>query len=363
MKQQTTIVYIALLLALSFSDGCNQAGAARYETIYTFSNTWKFSLGDDSTWSMAEVDDSKWDDISAPSAWENEGYIGYDGIAWYRQKFKLPQSVRDLNLFLSIGAIDDCDEIYINGHLIGFLGNFDPDEETPYNWKRFYQIPGEFLNFNSDNTIAIRVFDAKQDGGIIKDRVKIIYNPDEEYLLIPLNHNWKLKLNDSDEFKKLSFDDSGWSNIKVPQNWESQGYWDYDGYAWYRNTLEIENDFKIEDLYISLGRIDDYSIVYINGEIVGKEWPIRIFKVNKYTNDDSYRKLRIYKIPNGLLKKGKNVIAVRVYDRGFEGGIYEGPVGILKKSNANELRNSSYDRIINEGTTANLVGNFEIKPV
>ena len=74
------------------------------------------------------------------------------------------------------------------------------------------------------------------------------------------------------------------------------------------------------------------SCIY-NGTLVGStgKFPSR-------SNDwpgagPEFNAFRGYYIPAGLLKKGqKNVIAVRVLDTGGNGGIYEGPVGIITQT-------------------------------
>ncbi len=35
-----------------------------------------------------DFDDSKWDKITVPSSWENQGFRGYNGYAWYRVSFE-----------------------------------------------------------------------------------------------------------------------------------------------------------------------------------------------------------------------------------------------------------------------------------
>ena len=48
---------------------------------------------------------------------------------------------------------------------------------------------------------------------------------------------------------------------------------------------------------------------------------------------NEYQAFRGYYFSSELLKKNqKNVISVRVYDRGGIGGIYEGPVGIVSQT-------------------------------
>jgi hypothetical protein len=63
------------------------AGAQEQRMIEDLRGTWKFQIGDDQRWADPSFNDEKWDNIFAPSPWENEGYPGYDGYAWYRKRF------------------------------------------------------------------------------------------------------------------------------------------------------------------------------------------------------------------------------------------------------------------------------------
>lgn len=67
------------------------------------------------------------------------------------------------------------------------------------------------------------------------------------------------------------FDDSRWAAIKADQNWGSQGYYAYTGFAWYRYKLSIKgtpDDPK--ELALLIPAVDDAYEVYWNGLLVGK---------------------------------------------------------------------------------------------
>jgi len=318
------------------------AMAATLNTVVTLSGQWQFSLGDNKAWSDPAFNDSQWDKIIAPCAWEKQGYVGYDGFAWYRKKVVIPNVNKDRTLFVQINNIDDNDEIYFNGKLIGRTGKFPPEYEMGYGVVRQYVIPDDIIKWNAENCIAIRVYDDGGEGGIVSSPVRIAYDEDESDLLIKITEGWKFKLRDKMTYKDVDYDDSEWKGIKVPQSWESQGYWNYDGYAWYRNTIELETEFNIKHAVLVMGKIDDNDEVYINGKLIGNNWSSYGFYEYGVYRGNTYRKLRGYEIPKNLLHKGKNVIAVRVLDQGGIGGIYEGPVGIMTEDNFNELKHNNY---------------------
>ena len=74
--------------------------------------------------------------------------------------------------------------------------------------------------------------------------------------------------------------------------------------------------------------------VFINGKLVGETGNIE----RKWARDEDHQRPRTYFIPDGLLKPGKtNTVAVRVYDEHGRGGIYEGPVTIIPRSQYKEF--------------------------
>jgi sialate O-acetylesterase len=277
-----------------------------------------------------ELNDSSWDKIKVPSAWENDGYVGYDGYAWYRTKLIIPSYLSEEVLFLDLGQIDDVDETYLNGHKIGGMGSFPPEYVSAYNQDRHYYIPSEFINKSGDNILAVRVYDEKQDGGIVNGKVSVCTYNEMPNMIVSLEGEWKFKKDDDPSWSNPKFDDWNWETMFVPNFWESQGYFGYDGYGWYRRQFDMPGG-KNSDLVMMLGNIDDIDQVFLNGKMIGStgEFGKHFWSKNSNDWDKIWRTLRGYEIPEGLLKPGKNLIAVRVFDRGGGGGIYNGPIGIL----------------------------------
>ncbi|MDZ4792807.1 MAG: sialate O-acetylesterase [Bacteroidota bacterium] len=110
-------------------------------------------------------------------------------------------------------------------------------------------------------------------------------------------------------WKELLFNDSSWPSMNVPGLWEYQALADFDGVVWYRKTIELGEEFEGKEALLELAMINDSDDSYVNGVKVGKM-------------SRNFKEKRKYIIPTGVLKKGKNVIAVRVEDIGGSGGIY-----------------------------------------
>lgn len=321
-------IYLKILVLFMVFTSIQGVSARDSRTIVNLNGKWKFNIGDDMKWADPKFDDKDWDQINVPSPWEKEGYVGYDGIAWYRKKVVIPQFDNSKTLLLYIRNVDDCDEVYFNGQRIGATGVFPPNYQTAYDWDRKYVIPAKLIKEDGENLIAVRVYDEKMDGGMTWDGANIYYDEREQYLDLNLAGGWKFKLYDNKDWKLPEFDDSKWKTLQVPMSWENQGYYNYDGNAWYRKSFRIPANMKAQKLYLVLGKVDDYDKVFFNGEWIGEVSPSKEKSLFKASHGE-YDTHRMYEIPAKLIREGSNVIAVKVYDIGGRGGIYEGPVGIL----------------------------------
>lgn len=301
---------------------------------------WKFELGDRPEWSRPTFDDSKWDVIYVPSKWEDEGYPGYDGYAWYRKHFKVDSRFRDAAVYLCLGYIDDVCEVYLNGHMIGFTGQFPPDFITGAGVAFRCHVPEEYLLEGSDNVIAVRIYDYYQEGGIKHGDVGFYELLDYIEPDYDLSGMWKFKIGDDEDWSKESFDDSHWQELKVPLYWEAQGHRNYDGFAWYRMKFNVPSNLADRRLMLLLGRIDDADEAYLNGELIGRTGNMRR-SMGRANLTTEWQQLRAYAIPSSMLREGENTIAVRVLDVWLHGGIYDGPVGLIQRDHYKPPRSRS----------------------
>jgi len=317
-----------MLLALVLRPG---PAWAQDRSLLDLKGTWKIELGDDPRWAAPAFDDSRWSSVSVPSAWENEGFPGYDGYAWYRTWFRADPGWAGKRLYLSLGTIDDVDEVYINGRFVAFTGQFPPDYFTGYQISRRYHIPDGTLKLGGANLLAVRVYDAELRGGIVNGPLEI----DEETVPlmaeIPFTGPWRFSRGDNQAWSSEGFDDRAWKPIAVPAYWETQGHRGYDGFGWYRLRFRVPRGIEGKNMILLLGRVDDLDEAYLNGERVGRTGNPSDFGVfNQY--QESYSQLRAYTVRPGLLRKdADNVLAVRVFDGQWHGGIYDGPVGLISR--------------------------------
>jgi sialate O-acetylesterase len=266
-----------------------------------------------------------------PAAWEDEGFPGYDGYAWYRKHFTVDKGLQNRVIYLHVGYVDDVCEVYLNEHLIGFQGEFPPNFSTAYDVYNQYPVPPTYFNFNGDNVIAVRVFDQMLAGGIIRGQIGLFEPLNSLSPTYNLAGMWKFITGDDESWKDPATNDSHWKEVVVPSYWEGQGFKGYDGFGWYRLRFRVPESLAGQRLILLMGRIDDVDETYVNGKLVGRTGRIRK-GMNRGGVSDDWRELRAYVLPSDLLFPNKeNVVAVRVNDVYLHGGIYDGPVGLITR--------------------------------
>lgn len=99
-------------------------------------------------------------------------------------------------------------------------------------------------------------------------------------------------------------DDSGWDTMNMPGTWRENGL-NVSGTVWMRKTFNVPDEMAGRHAKLSMGTLVHNDQVYVNGVFVGStgyEYPPRR-----------------YHIPAGVLRKGENVIAVRLNAPGGNG--------------------------------------------
>jgi hypothetical protein len=306
------------------ADFSNTKGRVR---LVDLNGEWRFAAGDDASRAQPDFDDSSWSAIDVSASWEDQGYKDYDGYAWYRRVFDLDEENLSQPLYAFLGKIDDVDEVFINGRSIGGLGGFPSDFSTAWNAERVYRVPSDLLNVGG-NVIAIRVYDARAAGGVTGKSLGL-YTTNLPRPLIDLSGRWEFRTGNDPGWTHEAVNGTGFETIRVPGNWDYAGYKDYDGHAWYRTTFGPLPVAENETLILFLGKIDDTDEVFLNGRRIG--------------GSDRYDMHRRYEFSSNLLKEA-NVLAVHVYDGQQGGGIYAGPIGIMRKTDFIEYRMQAKER-------------------
>ncbi|MDR3693214.1 sugar-binding domain-containing protein [Mucilaginibacter sp.] len=150
-----------MLLVSSFR-GNAQNGTERKQL---FDFNWKFFLGDTAAGRLKDFNDKNWRSIDLPHDWSIEGKIspenptggegGYfpAGIGWYRKTFKFPGEWKSKKVSIYFEGVYMNSEVFINGKSLGI---------HPYGYTSFVYDLSPYLDFNSENVIAVKVDNSQQ---------------------------------------------------------------------------------------------------------------------------------------------------------------------------------------------------------
>ncbi len=126
----------------------------------------KFSLDEDDEgiekeWFAGTFDDGKWASLKI-GPWERQGY-DYNGIAWYRIRFDMPDKPACNAVELYCPSVDECAWVWLNGVYVG------QHDIGPSGWNKPFWIDiTADIHWGASNLLVIRVEDSAQAGGILK---------------------------------------------------------------------------------------------------------------------------------------------------------------------------------------------------
>ena len=181
-------------------------------------------------WADPQLDDTQWTTITVPSLWEQAGYAGLDGSAWYRTTFALSDAAANQGIRLGLGRIDDDDITWVNGIEVG--------RTQGYSVLRTYDVPPSALRAGS-NVLAVRVNDGGGGGGLYGDTAQFYI--DVNGTRRPLAAPWRFKVG------AVSFRADGQRVNKVPtvlynrMVYPLQNY-PIKGVIWYQGESNANND-------------------------------------------------------------------------------------------------------------------------
>ena len=132
------------------------------------------------------------------------------------------------------------------------------------------------------------------------------------------------------KWNQWDWDDSDWKTMQIPGTWRENGL-NVRGTVWMRKDFEIPESMEGRHAKLSMGTLVHNDAVFVNGVYVGStgyEYPPRR-----------------YQIPAGVLRKGKNTIAVRL----------NAPAG-----NGEFIKDKPY-KIIGDAAEIDLTGSWKYK--
>ena len=110
-------------------------------------------------------------------------------------------------------------------------------------------------------------------------------------------------------WSRADFDDRSWATLPAENFWEgAPGLATFDGTIWLRAEVTLTAAQAAQGAVLALGPIDDIDTTFVNGKAVGSQ--------------EGWNAPRDYRLDKGVLKAGRNVIAIRAIDAGGGGGAW-----------------------------------------
>ena len=146
MKQRTKYFLITLLFSWFITN-------TLFAQDFLIEGKWKISWEDKKEFSTADFDDTAWADLNE-LRWKDDLHKTANRVLWIRKSVVIPSSMKAAFektgiLTLTMGKIQQSDQTYLNGKLIGTTGSGDS--------YRNYLIKKEDILWDKENKIAIRV--------------------------------------------------------------------------------------------------------------------------------------------------------------------------------------------------------------
>ena len=157
------------------------------------------------------------------------------------------------------------------------------------------------------------------------------------------------KQGDDKNWAKPEMDDAAWSEIDITKRWDEQGFpKNTRAYGWYRIHVNIPKSvFQGADqqnaLILNLPKADDVDECFLNGKLIGSTGRMPTNAAGYFPASNMVRNYVVDVKNDGVRFDAENVIAVRVYNRGGSGGLYNNPLTISCPKAADGLSMSLTD--------------------
>ena len=231
-------------------------------------------------WARPGFDDSSWKSIRLPSMVQ-ELWPSTNGIFWFRKTVDIPAGWAGKDLTLSLGPVDDFDETYWNGELVG--------EGRIWNKAREYTIPARLVK-DGQAVISIRCTDDHGNGGLYgASDLLFVQGPDGQK--IGLDGEWKVTLSVSFEgIPKSTAREPNMPTVLYNAMIRPLAPFAIKGAIWYQGESNAGKAYRYRDLMPSM--ILDWRALW------GYDFPFYITQIAGYKavsqtpGDDSWAELR-----------------------------------------------------------------------
>ena len=201
-------------------------------------------------WQSQSLDYSRWKKINLPVSFNEAGLQKFDGTMWLRKTIHVKKEAMLQPAVINLSTIDDMDETYINGQLVG--------SSNTYSDVRQYNVAAGILK-EGNNVVAIRVTDNNGNGGFFGKPADINLTCANQ--VIPLAGEWFYKI---EAFKRSAPNPNSYPSILFNAMINPLLPFAIKGVLWYQGETNAERAHQYKNAFPLL--INDWRSRFKHGD-------------------------------------------------------------------------------------------------
>jgi hypothetical protein len=163
-----------------------------YSQSIDISKNWLINIGDTIGWASVSYNDNHWKTTESIGPFERNGFPNFQNFGWVRKKVLIPSTLKDSAekygyFYLTLGKINDADQTFFNGKLVGQTGSMPPDSIAVDRGQRIYKVDVKDILWDKENQIAVRIFSNFHNGGLWSENFDIIIPSENVFHLTKKN--------------------------------------------------------------------------------------------------------------------------------------------------------------------------------
>ena len=201
-------------------------------------------------WQLPSFNDSQWKKIALPVNFDQAGLQKFDGTMWLRKIIHLDKEATLQPAVINLSTIDDMDETYVNGQLVG--------SSNTYSDVRQYNVSAGILK-EGNNVVAVRVTDNNGNGGFFGKPADINLTCTNQ--VIPLAGEWFYKI---EAFKRSAPNPNSYPSILFNAMINPLLPFAIRGVLWYQGETNAERAHQYKNAFPLL--INDWRSRFKQGD-------------------------------------------------------------------------------------------------
>lgn len=202
----------------------------------------------------AGIPETGWSKATLPGYWEETGLDG-DGAVWFRKDVAVPSAWVGQELRLSLGVLNDCDTIYVNGSKVGHSCRETPETHGK---PRSVVVPGPLVK-QGRLLVAVRVFDERGRGGFSSDATSLYLQNLATSEKVSLAGRWNLRAEKLLPTMDVKWDTQPRPPLGYPHPHAPHALWDamvaplvpyaLRGFLWYQGESNARRAYQYRTLF------------------------------------------------------------------------------------------------------------------